>query len=78
MKNRPMTRVNLDKAIARMAGDDPRLTVDMRMSMANAIVGQFLSSSAQSSFAKAPTSAEVSSFAKAPTSAEATVGKSED
>ena len=22
MKNRPMTRVNLDKAIARMAGDD--------------------------------------------------------
>ena len=42
MKNRPMTRVNLDKAIARMAGDDPRLTVDMRMSMANAIVGQFL------------------------------------
>ena len=43
MKNRPMTRVNLDKAIARMAGDDPRLTVDMRMSMANAIVGQFLS-----------------------------------
>ena len=42
MKNRPMTRVNLDKAIARMSGDDPRLTVDMRMSMANAIVGQFL------------------------------------
>ena len=42
MKNRPMTRVNLDKAIARMAGDDPRLTVDMRISIANAIVGQFL------------------------------------
>ena len=42
MKKRPMTRVNLDKAIARMAGDDPRLTVDIRMSMANAIVGQFL------------------------------------
>ena len=36
MKNRPMTRVNLDKAIARIAGDDPRLTVDMRISMANA------------------------------------------
>jgi len=42
MKTRPMTRVNLDKAIARLAGNDPRLTVDMRMSMANAIVGQFL------------------------------------
>ena len=42
MKCRPMTRVNLDKAIARMAGDDPRLIVDIRMSMANAIVGQFL------------------------------------
>ncbi len=42
MKNRPMTRVNLDKAIARMAGNDPRLTIDIRMSMANAIVGQFL------------------------------------
>ena len=25
MKNRPMTRVNLDKAIARMAGDDPKV-----------------------------------------------------
>ncbi|MBQ1926738.1 MAG: nucleotidyl transferase AbiEii/AbiGii toxin family protein, partial [Proteobacteria bacterium] len=43
MKNRPMTRVNLDKAIARMAGEDPRMIVDIRMSMANAIVGQFLS-----------------------------------
>ena len=42
MKNRPMTRVNLDKAIARMAGEDPRMIVDIRMSMANAIVGQFL------------------------------------
>ncbi len=42
MKNRPMTRVNLDRAIARMAGNDARLTVDIRMSMANAIVGQFL------------------------------------
>lgn len=42
MKNRPMTRVNLDKAIARMAGNDPRLTIEIRMSMANAIVGQFL------------------------------------
>lgn len=42
MKNRPMTRVNLDKAIARMAGNDPRLAIDIRMSMANAIVGQFL------------------------------------
>ena len=42
MKNRPMTRVNLDKAIARMAGEDPRMTVDIRMSMANAIVVQFL------------------------------------
>lgn len=42
MKNRPQTRVNLDKAIARMAGDDPRLAIDIRMSMANAIVGQFL------------------------------------
>lgn len=37
-----MTRVNLDKAIARLANNDPRLTVDIRMSMANAIVGQFL------------------------------------
>lgn len=42
MKSRPMTRVNLDKAIARMAGEDPRMIVDIRMSMANAIVGQFL------------------------------------
>lgn len=42
MKSRPLTRVNLDKAIARLAGNDPRLTVDIRMSMANAIVGQFL------------------------------------
>ncbi len=42
MKNRPMTRVNLDKAIARMAGNDPRLSIEIRMSMANAIVGQFL------------------------------------
>ena len=42
MKNRPMTRVNLDKAIGRLAGNDPRLIVDIRMSMANAIVGQFL------------------------------------
>ena len=42
MKNRPMTRVNLDKAISRLAMNDPRLTVDIRMSMANAIVGQFL------------------------------------
>lgn len=42
MKNRPMTRVNLDKAIARMAGNDPRLAIDIRMTMANAIVGQFL------------------------------------
>lgn len=42
MKNRPMTRVNLDKAIARMAGEDPRMIVGIRMSMANAIVGQFL------------------------------------
>jgi len=37
-----MTRVNLDKAIARLAENDPKLTVDIRMSMANAIVGQFL------------------------------------
>ena len=43
MNKRPMTRVNLDKAIARLAKNDPRLTVDIRMSMANAIVGQFLS-----------------------------------
>lgn len=42
MKNRPITRVNLDKAISRLAKNDPRLTVDIRMSMANAIVGQFL------------------------------------
>ena len=42
MNRRPMTRVNLDKAIGRLAGNDPRLTVDIRMSMANAIVGQFL------------------------------------
>jgi len=42
MKNRPMTRVNLDRAIARLANNDPLLTVDIRMSMANAIVGQFL------------------------------------
>ena len=42
MKNRLMTRVNLDKAIARLAGEDPRMIVDIRMSMANAIVGQFL------------------------------------
>ena len=42
MKSRPLTRVNLDKAIARLAQNDPRLTVDIRMSMANAIVGQFL------------------------------------
>ena len=42
MKNRPLTRVNLDKAIARLAKEDPRLIVDIRMLMANAIVGQFL------------------------------------
>lgn len=42
MKSRPMTRVNLDKAIARIAENDPRLAIDIRMSMANAIVGQFL------------------------------------
>ena len=42
MKNRPMTRVNLDKAISRIAGNDPRLAIDIRMSMANAIVGQFI------------------------------------
>ena len=42
MNRRPMTRVNLDKAIGRLARNDPRLTVDIRMSMANAIVGQFL------------------------------------
>jgi len=42
MTNRPMTRVNLDKAIARLANNDPLLTVDIRMSLANAIVGQFL------------------------------------
>ena len=40
MKNRPMMRVNLDKAIARMAGEYPRMIVDILMSMANAIVGQ--------------------------------------
>ena len=38
MKNRPLTRVNLDKAIARLTKEDPRLNVDIRMSMANAIV----------------------------------------
>ena len=43
MKNRPMTRVNLDKAIARLAGNNPRLAIEIRISMANAIVGQFLS-----------------------------------
>ena len=42
MNKRPMTRVNLDKAISRLAKNDPRLTVDIRMSMANAIVGQFI------------------------------------
>ena len=42
MKNRPMTRVNLDRVIARLAGNDPRRIVDVRMSMANAIVGQLL------------------------------------
>lgn len=42
MNKRPMTRVNLDKAIGRLARNDPRLTVDIRMSVANAIVGQFL------------------------------------
>lgn len=35
MNKRPMTRVNLDKAIGRLARNDPRLTVDIRMSMAN-------------------------------------------
>jgi hypothetical protein len=29
MKNRPMTRVNLDKAISRLAKNDPRVTVDL-------------------------------------------------
>lgn len=42
MKNRPLTRVNLDKAISRLAENDPRKALDFRMSMANAIVGQFL------------------------------------
>ena len=42
MTKRPMTRVNLDKAITRLANNDPRLSIDIRMSMANAIVGQFI------------------------------------
>ena len=42
MKTRPMTRTNLDKAIARLAGNDPRRTLELRLSMANAIVGQFI------------------------------------
>ncbi len=42
MIKRPMTRVNLDKAIGRLAHHDPRKTIDIRMSMANAIVGQFI------------------------------------
>ena len=42
MKNRPMTRTNLDKAISRLAGNDPRRTLELRFSMANAIVGQFI------------------------------------
>ena len=42
MTKRPMTRVNLDKAIGRLANNDPRKTIDIRMSMANAIVGQFI------------------------------------
>lgn len=42
MIKRPMTRVNLDKAIGRLAHNDPRKTIDIRMSMANAIVGQFI------------------------------------
>ena len=29
MKNRPLTRVNLDKAIARLAKEDPRLIVQV-------------------------------------------------
>ena len=41
MTKRPMTRVNLDKAITRLANNDPRLSIDIRMSMANAIVGYF-------------------------------------
>ena len=39
MIKRPMTRINLDKAIGRLAHNDPRKTIDIRMSMANAIVG---------------------------------------
>lgn len=42
MIKRPMTRINLDKAIGRLAHNDPRKTIDIRMSMANAIVGQFI------------------------------------
>ena len=42
MTKRPMTRVHLDKAITRLANNDPRLSIDIRMSMANAIVGQFI------------------------------------
>lgn len=42
MIKRPMTRVNLDKAIGRLAHNDPRKIIDIRMSMANAIVGQFI------------------------------------
>lgn len=42
MNKRPITRVNLDKAITRLAKNDPLLAIDIRMSMANAIVGQFL------------------------------------
>lgn len=42
MIKRPMTRVNLDKAIGRLAHNDPRKTIDIRTSMANAIVGQFI------------------------------------
>lgn len=42
MIKRPMTRINLDKAIGRLAHNDPRKTIDIRMLMANAIVGQFI------------------------------------
>lgn len=42
MKTRPMTRTNLDKAISRLAGDDPRRAVELRLSMAGAIVAQFI------------------------------------
>lgn len=42
MKTRPLTRTNLDKAIARLAGNDPRQTVGLRLLMANAIVAQFI------------------------------------